>query len=198
MLKIGITGGIGSGKSVVARIFKTLGIPVLDADAFAKKLMAENDKVRLDLIEAFGEEVFEAGQLNRPFLSQLVFNDPVHLNRLNGIVHPAVKQYGWQWMEEQDAPYVVKEAALFFESGSNVDMDYMVGIFSPVEQRLQRAMERDGASREAILKRMDKQMDEEEKMSRCDYVIYNDGSHSLIEQVLHLHQQFLNKTGTTK
>jgi len=194
MLKIGITGGIGSGKSIVARIFQTLGIPVLDADAFAKQLMAENDKVRLDLIEAFGAEVFDAGQLNRAFLSQLVFNDPVHLNRLNGIVHPAVKQYGTAWMEQQHAPYVLKEAALFFESGSYTDMDYMIGVFSPLEQRIERAMKRDGATRDAILKRIDKQMNEDEKMSRCDFVIYNDGSHSLIEQVLHLHHQFLEQT----
>lgn len=191
MLKIGITGGIGSGKSVVTRIFKTLGIPVLDADSFAKDLMVNNAEVREQLTAGFGASIFKAGQLDRQALSKMVFNDKAMLARLNGIVHPAVKKYGNQWMEAQNAPYVVKEAALFFESGSDKDMDIMVGVSAPESLRLARAMQRDNTSEADIRKRMSNQMDEAKKMERCDYVVFNDEQHSLIEQVVHLHQTFL-------
>lgn len=196
MLKIGITGGIGSGKSVVTQIFRVLGIPALDADAFAKELMNSNDAVKAELIAAFGPGVYQEGKLDRTYLSGIVFKDPEQLQQLNAIVHPAVKKYGKRWMEAQASPYVVKEAAIFFESGSHADMDLMIGVSAPFELRLQRAMQRDGATEAAIRQRMDKQMDEEEKMSRCDFIIRNDDSVSLIEQVLHLHEQFLQKTKT--
>lgn len=191
MLKIGITGGIGSGKSVVTRIFKTLGIAVLDADSFAKDLMANNAEVRDQLTAVFGASIFKAGQLDRQALSKMVFNDKAMLARLNGIVHPAVKKYGNQWMEAQNTAYVVKEAALFFESGSDLDMDIMVGVSAPESLRLARAMQRDHVNEADIRKRMSNQMDETEKMERCDYIVFNDEQHSLIEQVVHLHQIFL-------
>lgn len=194
MLKIGITGGIGSGKSVVTRIFKILGIPVLDADSFAKDLMANNAEVREQLTAVFGASIFKAGQLDRQALSKMVFNDKAMLARLNGIVHPAVKKYGHQWMEAQNAPYVVKEAALFFESGSDKDMDIMVGVSAPESLRLARAMQRDHANEADIRKRMSNQMDEAEKMERCDHIIFNDEQHSLIQQVVHLHNLFLNQS----
>ncbi|RQO32459.1 dephospho-CoA kinase [Taibaiella sp. KBW10] len=190
MLNIGITGGIGSGKSVVSQIFGVLGIPVLDADAFAKQLMAHNDDVKTALIAAFGSGMYEDGQLNRPYLAGIVFNDRAQLAILNSIVHPAVRKYGKQWMAAQQSPYVLKEAALFFESGSDADMDYMIGVQSPFDARLQRAMQRDHADETAIRKRMEQQMDETKKMSLCDFVIRNDESVSLIEQVLHLHKKF--------
>lgn len=194
MLKIGITGGIGSGKSVVTRIFKTLGIPTLDADSFAKDLMANNAEVREQLTAAFGISIFKAGQLDRQALSKMVFNDKAMLARLNGIVHPAVKKHGNQWMEIQNAPYVVKEAALFFESGSDQDMDIMIGVSAPENLRLARAMQRDNVPEADIKKRMSSQMDEAEKMHRCDYIIFNDEQHSLIQQVVHLHHLFLNQS----
>lgn len=193
MLKIGITGGIGSGKSVVTRIFKTLGIPALDADSFAKDLMAYNPEVREQLITAFGACIFKDGHLDRGALSKMVFNDKALLEQLNGIVHPAVRKYGHQWMEAQKSAYVVKEAALFFESGSDKDMDIMIGVSAPESLRLERAMQRDGANEADIRKRMSSQMDEAEKMQRCDHIIFNDGQHSLIEQVVHLHQIFLKQ-----
>ncbi|RYD99416.1 MAG: dephospho-CoA kinase [Sphingobacteriales bacterium] len=193
MLKIGITGGIGSGKSVVTRIFKTLGIPTLDADSFAKDLMANNAEVQEQLTANFGPSIFKAGKLDRQVLSKMVFNDKAMLAQLNGIVHPAVKKYGNQWMEAQKAAYVVKEAALFFESGSDKDMDIMIGVSAPESLRLGRAMQRDNASETDIRKRMGSQMEEAEKMERCDYIVFNDERHSLIEQIVHLHQIFLKQ-----
>ncbi len=193
MLKIGITGGIGSGKSVVTKIFEVLGIPTLDADQFAKDLMQNNNEVKEQLINTFGACIFTDNQLDRKRLSAMVFNNKSLLEKLNNIVHPAVKKYGMEWMEAQNAPYIVKEAALFFESGSYKDMDIMIGIAAPYELRLQRAMQRDNADEETIKKRMASQMNEEEKMTKCDYIIYNDEKHSLIEQTVLLHQQFSKK-----
>ena len=193
MLKVGITGGIGSGKSVVTKVFSTLGIPILDADALAKTLMEQDFELRKKLTEVFGNELFEAGKLNRKLLASIVFDDKVALGKLNAIVHPAVRLAGRQWMEQQNGAYSIKEAALFFESGSNVDMDFIIGVSAPLSLRLKRAMQRDKAEEETILKRMAQQMNEDEKMSRCDAIIINDGEHSLIEQVVTLHHQFLNK-----
>jgi dephospho-CoA kinase len=192
MLKIGLTGGIGSGKSLVAQMFALLDVPVLHADDTAKYLMEHDETLKLQIAAAFGKEVYENGRLNRPFLASIVFNDPAKLETLNGLVHPATIAYGNQWAAQQQAPYTIKEAAIFFESGSYKEMDKMIGVYAPLEMRLQRAMQRDHASEADIRKRMDKQMNEEEKMGRCDYIIRNDETVSLIEQVLELHQQLLN------
>lgn len=193
MLKVGITGGIGSGKSIVTKIFSILGIPILDADQFAKDLMTNNEAVKSQLMDTFGACIYNNNTLDRKRLSAMVFNNKALLEKLNNIVHPAVKKYGLAWMEAQNAPYVVKEAALFFESGSNADMDYMIGIAAPEALRLQRAMARDGADEANIRSRMSNQMPEEEKMKLCDFIIHNDEEHSLIEQVLHLHQIFIKE-----
>jgi dephospho-CoA kinase len=193
MLKVGITGGIGSGKSMVTKIFEILGAPVLDADQFAKDLMNNNEAVKNQLMDTFGACIYNNNVLDRKRLSAMVFNNKALLEKLNNIVHPAVKKYGAAWMESQDAPYVLKEAALFFESGSNTDMDYIIGVSAPEHLRLQRAMARDGADEASIRSRMAHQMPEEEKMKLCDFIIYNDEAHSLIEQVLHLHQTFIKE-----
>lgn len=191
MLKVGITGGIGSGKSWVSHMFGVLGVPVFDADDAAKYLMEQHPPLQQALIEAFGHEIYKNGRLNRPFLASLVFNQADQLARLNSLVHPEVRAYGQQWMDKQTTPYCLKEAALFFESESDRDMDKMIGVFAPKALRLQRAMHRDHASAEAISQRMDNQMDEEEKMARCDFIIYNNETHSIIQQVLQLHHQLL-------
>lgn len=193
MLKVGLTGGIGSGKSLVAELFQLLGVPVLHADDTAKYLMEHDEQLKLDIARAFGNKAYENGRLNRPFLASVVFNDPEQLKILNRLVHPATIAYSNAWAQKQEAPYILKEAAIFFESGSNKEMDKMIGVYAPLELRLQRAMQRDHASEEAIRARMDKQMNEEEKMSRCDYIIRNDGSQSLIEQVLALDRKLRNK-----
>lgn len=188
MLKVGLTGGIGSGKSLIAEMFRLLGVPVMHADAAAKYLMEHDESLKAAIVNLFGEEVYKNGRLNRPFLASLVFNDKQKLDSLNALVHPATVAYGKKWLEEQKASYAIKEAAIFFESGTYAEMDKMIGVYAPVELRLKRAMERDAVSEEEVKKRMQSQMDEEEKMSRCDYVIYNDGSRSVIQQVLELHE----------
>lgn len=193
MLKVGITGGIGSGKSLIARMFQVLGIPVLNADDAAKYLMQHDEDLMASIRQLFGNEVYQNGRLNRPFLASVVFADKAKLEQLNGLVHPAVSRYGQAWAKRQSSPYVLKEAAIFFESGSYKEMDKMIGVYAPYELRLQRAMQRDHATAETVKQRMAQQMDETEKMKRCDYVITNDGSVSIIEQVLQLHQIFTGK-----
>lgn len=190
-LKIGITGGIGVGKSVVTKIFKVLGIPTYDADKEAKDIMIKNDAVRDALISTFGSEVyFEDGSLNREWLGKRVFSNSVELNKLNAIVHPAVIQDADDWANSQTSTYSVKEAALLFESGSYKKLDINILVVSPLELRIKRVMERDRVDREEVLRRISKQMPEEEKEKLADYLIYNDDEHSLIDQVIDLHQKF--------
>jgi dephospho-CoA kinase len=193
MLKIGITGGIGSGKTMVCRVFETLGIPVFYADSAAKYLM-ENDALVIDSIKMlFGIDIYDAGVLNREKIAGIVFKQPNILNELNSIVHPATIRYGKQWMESQTSPYVIKEAAIFFESGSNTDMDVMIGVYAPRKLRILRASQRDNAAQEKILQRIAQQMDEDEKMRLCDHVITNDDVTPVIPQVLKLHEMLLEK-----
>lgn len=195
MLKVGLTGGIGSGKSLIAEMFKLLGVPVMHADATAKYLMEHDENLKAAISKLFGEEVYQNGRLNRPFLASLIFNDKPKLEALNALVHPATVAYGKKWFADQHFPYSIKEAAIFFESGTYVEMEKMIGVYAPVELRLKRAMDRDGVSEEQVRKRMQNQMNEEEKMKRCDYVIQNDGSRSIIEQVLQIHEKLKSAAG---
>lgn len=196
MLKVGITGGIGSGKSIVCRVFETLGIPVFDADTAAKYIMEHDEVVIAAVKKLLGNDVYKNNLPDRQQIAALVFNKPELLQQLNQIVHPAVLIYGSNWMNKQSSPYTIKEAAIFFESGSYSQMDIMVGVYAPKDIRLQRALQRDGTTEEKILQRMANQMDEDEKMNRCDYVINNYGSHAIIPQVLDLHTILLEKAKT--
>lgn len=197
MLRIGLTGGIGSGKTTVARIFEVLGVPVYYADTTAKRLMNENASLRQQVIQHFGEAVYDNNELNRPLLASLVFNDPARLKILNSFVHPATIADAAAWMEVHAAggniAYVVKEAALIFESGSEKHLDQVIGVEAPYELRLARAMKRDGLTPAEVKERMDRQMDESEKMNRCDHVIINNEAQLLIPQVLALHNKFLTE-----
>lgn len=194
-LKIGITGGIGVGKSVVARIFKILGVPTYDADKEAKAIMYTNDQVRAALVDTFGKEVYHAdGSLDRAWLSARVFSNETELKKLNAIVHPAVIQAGEDWADAQTTAYSLKEAALLFESGSYKALDYCILVSSPEDVRIQRVMARDGVTEAEVRQRISKQMPEAEKEALADFIIYNDDEHSLIEQVMQLHQQFLSNT----
>lgn len=191
MLKVGITGGIGSGKSTVCQVFHTLGIPVFNADHAARWLMENDPEMIAGIKQLFGAEAYTGQQLNRPFIASVVFNDRQKLEALNALTHPATIAYGKRWMETQTTAYAIKEAAIFFESGSNKEVDVMIGVYAPEEIRLQRAMQRDHVSMEKIKERMAKQMNEEEKMKLCDYVITNDESNAVIPQVLLLHEILL-------
>ena len=189
MLKVGITGGIGSGKSTVARIFSLLGVPVYDADSAAKRLMHEDAGLRSSIIEAFGERAYPDGKLDRGWLAGQVFNDPAKLTLLNALVHPLTIADAKAWMERQTAPYTLKEAALLFESGSDKGLDAVIGVSAPEELRVRRVMEREHTTEEEIRKRISQQMSESEKIGRCDFIIHNDGVHMVIPQVLALHEE---------
>ena len=189
MLKVGITGGIGSGKSTVCQVFETLGIPVLYADGIAKQLMETDPLLREQIVRLFGKEAYLNNKLNRGFLSNIVFKDKEKLALLNAITHPAVIAFGEKWMNAQtNKPYALKEAALFFETGSDKNMDLMIGVSAPLSLRIQRTVERDNISEDAVLARMAQQMNEEEKMSRCQHIIYNDDKQSIIDQVSAIHK----------
>ncbi|MEN9513348.1 MAG: hypothetical protein RJB16_1108 [Bacteroidota bacterium] len=186
---IGLTGGIGSGKSTVAKIFAQLGIPVLDADATAKAIMNEDRSVKTKLIELFGEDAYKENQLNRPYIAQIVFEDAFKLQQLNAIIHPITIQYAKEWASKQSAPYVIKEAALFFESGSSEGVEKIIGVTAPKHIRIQRVMQRDQITREDVIKRMEHQLEDSLKMKLCDWVIQNDDMHLLIPQILAIHQE---------
>ncbi|MDB5250378.1 MAG: dephospho-CoA kinase, partial [Segetibacter sp.] len=171
MLKIGLTGGIGSGKSVVAAIFKVLGIPVFDADREAKVIMEKDEQLALSIQKIFGKESYTGQKLNRPFLANLVFNDPFKLEQLNSLVHPVTIEAADSWMDLQTTPYVIKEAALMFEAGSASSLDYIIGVHAPHAIRLKRVMERDHVTREQVLERMNRQISEVIKMKLCDFVV---------------------------
>ncbi len=192
MLKIGLTGGIGSGKSVAANIFKVLGIPVFNADIEAKLIMEKDEKLILSIQKLFGRESYTDKKLNRKLIANIVFNDTVKLQKLNALVHPAAILAADNWMKAQTAPYAVKEAALMFESGSASNLDYVIGVFAPKNLCIKRVIERDNLTAEQVLARMSRQIDEEEKMKLCDFVVVNDEQQLLIPQVLQLHQKFLS------
>ena len=191
MLKVGLTGGIGAGKSTVAHVFEVLGIPVYHADQEAKRLMQTNpsliDKIKI----AFSEKAYVEGILDRKFLSSLVFNDNQKLELLNSIVHPFTIQDGKEWMEKQNSPYAIKEAALIFESGSQGEFDSIIGVFAPPAMRIHRTIQRDHVEREKVLNRMEKQLDENIKMKLCDHVLINNEQTLLIPQVISLHEKLL-------
>lgn len=193
MLKIGLTGGIGSGKSTVAGIFNVLGIPVFDADSEAKKIMQTDEALSKAIQKEFGEHTYTVGKLNRTALANIVFGDPYRLAKLNAIVHPATIAAAVTWMKQQTTPYVIKEAALMFEAGSAAGLDYIVGVYAPRHVRINRVMNRDDVSREKVLERMNRQINEEIKMRLCDFVVVNDEQQLLIPQVTKLHERFLRK-----
>lgn len=194
-LKVGITGGIGSGKSLVCKIFAQLGAPVYDADSHAKRLMTE-DKVLVEQIKAeFGEQSYaKNGELNRDYLSKEVFNNPLKLELLNNLVHPRVAQDSERWMNENsNAPYLIKEAALLFEAGSYKTLDKIIVVTAPEALRVNRVVSRDTSRTKAeVIKIIRSQMPEAEKIGRADFVINNDESELVIPQVLKLHERFIN------
>jgi dephospho-CoA kinase len=192
MLKIGITGGIGSGKTTVAKVFETLGIPVYYADDEAKRIMNEDEELKKKITANFGNESYENGKLNRAYLASVVFNDSYKLDLLNSIVHPATIKDAEQWMQNKNTPYALKEAALLFESGAAENLDYVIGVTAPQPLRIKRVMERDAVTREEVLKRINRQIEEDIKMKLCDFVIVNDEQQLVIPQVLQLHKQLLS------
>jgi dephospho-CoA kinase len=191
MLKVGLTGGIGSGKSTVSSIFQVLGIPVFNADTSARDLMQNDITLRERIINLLGPMAYANNQLDRRFIAEKVFSNPTLLNQLNSMVHPATIIAAESWMNQQQSPYVVKEAALMFESTSAFGLDLVVGVSAPLEIRIDRVMRRDGLSRQQVLDRMNRQINENIKMKLCDYVIINDEIKPLLPQVIKMHKLFL-------
>lgn len=194
-LQIGITGGIGSGKSLVCKIFQCLGVPVYDADSHAKGLMTTDGILVSEIKKEFGELSYNLDKtLNRDYLSRTVFNNPERLEALNKLVHPRVGTNYKQWVEQKkNYPYILKEAALLFESGSNQSMDKVIVVYANEELRKQRVLKRDAhRSADQVLAIMGNQMPEEEKMRRADFIIRNDETALLIPQVVELHRRFVS------
>jgi dephospho-CoA kinase len=194
MLKVGITGGIGSGKSVVCQVFTLLGIPVYDSDYRAKWVMGHDPLLRGELIRAFGEKVYDAGgHLNRPYLASLVFNQPRQLALLNSLVHPRVKADFTAWSAAaHQAPYILKEAALMYESEAHKQVQRIITVSAPEALRVARVLQRDPHRQVAdVAAIIDKQLPEAERQRRADFVIHNDDRQLVIPQVLAIHQELL-------
>lgn len=194
MLKVGITGNIGSGKTTVSRIFEVLGVPVFYADTAAKEVMMKDNILIAAIRDAFGNaSYFEDGSLNRRHIANIVFNDEKQLAILNSIVHPAVFRAFDSWVKHnKNVPYVLKEAALLFESDSYKMCDKTIMVTAPLQMRIQRVAARDGMSEAEIMSRESKQFTEEKKVKLADYVIRNDNSEFVVPQVLRLHKQFIS------
>lgn len=191
MLRVGLTGGIGSGKSTVAQIFEVLGVPVYYADVAGKRLMNHDPQIRSAIIQSFGERSYQGTEIDRSFLIDEVYYNDENLQRLNAIIHPAVFKDADAWMNRQSAPYAIKEAAIIFETGSDRFLDRVIGVAAPESLRIERIKKRDNKSETEIRFWMNKQMDADEKMSLCDFVIHNDESEMLIPQVINVHQKLL-------
>jgi dephospho-CoA kinase len=199
MLKVGITGGIGSGKSTVCRIFATLGVPIYDADSRAKWLQTNDMQLKSQIVQHFGKAAYlPDGSLNRTYLAKQVFNQAEKLKLLNSLVHPCVAQDSAQWLAAQQAagkPYAIKEAALMIEAGSYKQLDCLIVVTAPEEVRILRVLQRDPQrSREEAAAIISKQMPESEKIKLADYIIVNDGEHMLIPQVMQLHKELMRRT----
>lgn len=192
-LKVGLTGGIGTGKSTVAAIFRHLSVPVLDADTLAKKLMQEDPELKRKIQEKFGEEIYKRGQLQNKLLAAKVFADPAQLQLLNSLVHPATIAFAEQWLAQASGPYAIKEAAIMLEAGSHTSLDVLIGVDAPEHLRISRVMQRDQVGAQQVRERMQQQMDNAEKMKHCDFVIINDENTSLIKQVLNIHEAILKQ-----
>lgn len=201
MLKVGLTGGIGSGKSTIAKIFEVLSIPVYYADDAAKRLMNEDESLKRKLVQHFGEAIYQNGKLDRAALAKIVFSNKEKLQLLNSLTHPATINDAEEWISRQTTPYAIKEAALLFESGAAGQLDKIIGVYAPSPLRIKRVMDRDHVPAEEVKKRMKNQIDEEIKMKLCDFIITNDEQELIVPQVLELHQKLLslaNKKGSNK
>lgn len=193
MYKIGITGGIGSGKSTICKVFELLGVPVYYADVAARELLENDAEVKNKITAIFGKEVIdENGDIIRKKVASLVFGNENQLNKLNGIIHPAVALHFETWLKQRmAAPYILKEAAILFESGAYLQMDKIITVSAPVELRIARVVKRDTVSQEEVKQRMKNQLSEEERIKRAQFVIVNDEKQLVIPQIMELHEKLV-------
>lgn len=190
MIKIAVTGGIGSGKSYISHLLENMHIPVYNADNEAKRLTASDAGIRGELIALLGEDVYKDGLLNKPLLASYLFSNPAHVLQINSIIHPRVRKDFTVWVERQEKCEIVgMESAILYEAGFQDTVDAVIMVYAPVELRIQRAMYRDGASEEQVRARIAAQMDDEEKRRRADFTVVNDGVQLLIPQLNRIVEQ---------
>ncbi len=184
--KVGLTGGIGSGKTTVAKVFEILKVPVYYADKEAKRLMQEDEELRTAIQKAFGENVYKNGVLDRKQLAGIVFNDSNALEKLNALVHPVVRRDFSTWAEAQNSPYVIEESAILFETGLYKDFDEIISVICPKEERVERLLKRDKATKEQIEARMSAQIGDRERLEKSDYILQNGKDDLLLPQIIEI------------
>lgn len=190
---VGLTGGIGSGKSTVASMFEALGIPVYIADDEAKALMNSSKAIKTELIALLGELAYKNNRVNRPFIAQQVFNNKTLLKKINAIVHPRVAEHFKTWLSKQNAPYVIKEAAIIFENDLEHQYDAIITVVAPKEERIKRVVARDDSNKEKVLAVIENQLPDDEKVKRSDFVIENVDLEDVKNQVLQIHNELIKK-----
>jgi len=191
MIKVGLTGGIGSGKTTIANYFIDLGVPVYFADDEAKKLMNSSKRIKKKLIAEFGDETYQDGELNRPYLSSIVFNDKKKLSTINAIVHPEIAKHFSKWLKKQKTHYIIQENAILFENSAASKFDFIITVTSPIDSRINRVLKRDSTTKDAILERMNNQWDDTKKIELSDFVIRNINLKDTKKQVVKLHKKLL-------
>lgn len=190
---VGLTGGIGSGKTTVANFFKNLGVPIYIADDEAKALMVRSKIIKRKLIQLFGEKAYVGDKLNKPFIANKIFNDEALLEKMNSIIHPKVASHFKRWLKKQDGPYVIKEAAILFENATYKSLDLVITVVAPEKERINRVIERDKSSEEKVKAIIKNQWSDAKKVKLSDFVIENINLKDTKTQVLKIHQQILKK-----
>lgn len=191
MITIGLTGGIGSGKTTVAKLFKEQGVPIYIADVEAKQLMVSSKVIKRKLIQLFGKQAYINDTLNKSFLANSIFNDSTLLEKMNAIVHPRVRRHFLKWKDKQKVPYVIKEAAVLFENGAYKNCDFIITVTAPKDIRVARVLERDNTTEEKVLSIMKNQWQDEDKIKLSHFVIENTDLESTKNQVLIIHKKLL-------
>ena len=189
---VALTGGIGSGKTTVGKMFVDLGVPVYNSDQWAKKLMGSSKKIKKAITQLLGEQAYDGNELNKKYISEVVFNNKLLLQDLNKIVHPAVREHFSSWARKQDYPYVIQEAAIIFENKGHEFYDKIVLVTAPEKTRIERVISRDGVSEKEILARMDNQWSDQKKIALSDFVIENNDLQRTQKQVQTIHNLLLN------
>jgi dephospho-CoA kinase len=197
-LKLGVTGGIGSGKTTVCKVFTVLGIPVFSADIEAKRIQDSDRALQIKINSLAGKDLFSSGKLDRPEMAKLIFSNSDLLAKVNSVVHPAVFEYFSEWVKKQESPYVVMEAAILFESGAYRMMDRIVTVVTPMEERIERLVKGNKLSREQVTERIKNQIDDESRIKRSDYIIFNSENDMIIPAVLGIHREMLKLFNKTK
>ncbi|MFK7782723.1 dephospho-CoA kinase [Psychroserpens sp.] len=197
MIIVGLTGGIGSGKTTVAKLFGNYSIPVYIADAEAKRLMNSSEQIKQELIELFGNNAYLNDELNKPFIADKIFNDKAYLDNMNAIIHPKVKIHFEQWIKEQNSPYVIKEVAIIFEHQQQSKYDLIITVIADKEKRLERVLSRDKTTPEKVFAIMSNQIDDIEKAQLSDFVILNNDMGTLENQIHKIHKSILQQCRNT-